>query len=301
MDRRTEQAHNEPGWHLRTEAEAMADNSPTMRRRQLGAELARLREGAGKKQTDAAEWVGIPSTSISRIERGQRKVNLGHLRLMLQLYDVGSPHAEALVQLARQSDERGWWADYGTTVPPWFADFLGMETAAQRLRTYESTFIPGLLQTGRYLEALASSSDVDEDRHAELRATRQRRLTDDNPLILDAVLDEGAVRRQVGGPDVMREQLAHLRSIMDLPNVTLRVLPFSAGAHPGTTSFVVMGFEEAPMDTVYVELRGGALYMEKPADVERYSASFDQITALALDEAETSSLLADLTRGGNVL
>jgi transcriptional regulator with XRE-family HTH domain len=131
----------------------MADDSPTMRRRQLGAELRRLREEAGKTQDEVHQWTNVPATTISRMETGKRRVPVTFLKAVLQLYGVGSPHAEALEKLARESSERGWWAAYGDTVPNWFAEFLGMETAADELWTYESEYVPGILQTRRYTAA----------------------------------------------------------------------------------------------------------------------------------------------------
>lgn len=285
------------GRYVITEA-TMADRSPTMRMRQLGMELRRLRDAAGKTQEESARWIDVTDTALSKMERGARRVRVAYVKSLCQLYDVGSPHAEFLERLARESGERGWWADYGNTVPHWFADFLGMETVATEVWTYESEYVPGLLQTQKYLEAAANeSTPSDAGRFTRLRATRWKRLVDDNPLTLRAVLNEAVLCRAVGGPDVMRGQIRHLIETAELPNVTVQVVPFSAGLHPAMAgSFTALRFPEAPMNTVYVEFKGGAIYMEKPPDVDRYTATFERLTEVALSGEETVSFLEQAER-----
>ncbi len=281
----------------------MADGpSPTVRRRQLGMELRRLREAAGKGQKEAGQWLGIPETGISKMENGKQRVTTAYLKLLLQLYDVGSPHADALDQLRRESDQRGWWVEYGKTVPDWFADYLGMETAAAEVWTYESELIPGLLQTPQYTEALnvamkPTASPDEIQRVVQLRATRQQRLTSDQPLTLRAVINEAALRRVVGSPDVMRGQARKLAEVAKLPNVTVQVLPFSVGAHSGMAgAFTALRFPEEPMNTVFVEFDGAALYLEAPPQIERYANTFERLTHLALDVDGTAELLDQIDR-----
>ncbi len=295
-------AHN-VGLHLLTEG-TMADDSPTMRRRQLGAELRRLREAAGKTQEDVHQWTNVPATTISRMETGKRRVPVTFLKAVLPLYGVGSPLAEALDKLARESGERGWWVAYGDTVPDWFANFLGMETAADEIWTYESEYVPGILQTSRYTDATRAAlvgtvSPEGSDKLVAVRSARQKRLTGDEPMILKAVLNEAVVRRQVGGPDVMREQLASLADAAGRPNVTVQVLPFAAGAHPGMLGpFTALRFPQEPLNTIYLELEGGAIYWEKPLAVQRYSAIFARLTELALTPQDTIALLNELQGRG---
>ncbi len=281
----------------------MADGpSPTVRRRQLGMELRRLRDAAGKTQQDAAEWLGIPATGISKMETAKQRVTQAYLKLLLQLYEVGSPHAEALDRLRRESGQRGWWADYGKTVPKWFADYVGMETVAAEVWTYESEFIPGLLQTPQYTEAvtvaLDSTRTPDEiQRLVQLRASRQQRLTSDEPLVLRAVINEAALRREVGGRDVMRAQAKWLAEAATLPNVTVQVLPFSAGAHRGMRgAFTALRFPEEPMNTVYLELDRAALYLEAPPEIARYASIFERLASIALDADGTAKLLDQIER-----
>lgn len=275
----------------------MADSSPTMRMRQLGMELRRLRDLAGKSQEEAAAWINKTDTTISKYETGARRIDVGNLRSLCQLYDVDAALVAFLERLARESGERGWWADYGSTVPDWFRDFLGMETVASEAWIYEAEPFPGLLQAEEYVRAVVSSRS-DAERFTKLRASRQKRLVDDNPLILRVVLNEAVLCRVVGGPEVMRRQIRHVIDTARLPNVTIQVLPFSVGFHPAMTgSFTALRFPETPMmNTVYVEIKGGALYVEKPPDVDRYSASFERLTELALDEEETIAFLEKMER-----
>lgn len=273
--------------------------SPTMRKRQLGWELKRLREAAGKNQDEAARWVGVLTTAISKMENGKQRVSPAYLKLLLQLYDVGSPHADALFQLARESGQRGWWVSYGDSVPVWFADYVGMETAAAEVWTYESELVPGLLQTPAYTEAVTRSANPNlppdrVDQAVAFRQARQRRLTSDDPVRVHAVLNEAVLRRTVGGPEVMAEQLDRLVAVAALPNVTVQVLPFAAGAHPAMIgSFATLRFPAEPMNTVYIELDGGAAYLEKPAEVARYAATFERLARQALTEEDSATWLTD--------
>jgi transcriptional regulator with XRE-family HTH domain len=281
----------------------MVDGSPTVPARRLGRELRRLREAMGKTQVEVAEWVGTPSTTISKIENAERNVPLPHLKLMLQLYEVDPAHGETLVQLAQQARERGWWADYGNVVPKWFIEYIGLESAASAVWTYEQEYVPGLLQTKGYTDAMtvaATSPGTSESAEgfARVRATRQQRLSGETPMVLRTVLSEAVLHRTVGGPDVMREQVARLRDAMSQPNISVQILPFSAGAHPAMTGpFTMLRFPERSMDMVYVELRGGAVYLERPVDVDTHEAIFERLSDLALSEDDTNSLLSEMERG----
>lgn len=287
--------HNE-GWHLLTEDAAMADSSPTMRRRQLGAELRHWREACGKRLTEAADWIGIDESGMSRVETGKRTVSLGNVRSLLDLYDVGSPERDELLSLAKDAQQRTWLAEFGTSVPERFRRFLGMEDATEEIWAYEGFYPPGLLQTRGYLDAAAATNPAFTperiERLAELRVVRQRRLVHPPTLKLRAVLDQAVVERQVGGPEVMQEQLRGLLDAAQLPNVMLHILPFGLGAHPGMTgSFTLLRFPQEEMTTVYIELERAALYLEKPAEVARYAATFDRLVQLALGREETINLL----------
>lgn len=280
----------------------MVDGSPTVPARRLGRELKRLREATGKTQAEVADWAGTYSTTISKIETGDRNAPLSVLKLMLQLYGVDAAHAEYLTQLAQQAREPGWWADYADAVPTWFMEYVGLESAAGAVWTYEQEYVPGLLQTSDYTEAMTlavSSTGPSESAEgfARVRATRQQRLSGDAPMVLRAVLSEAVLHRQVGGPDVMREQVARLRDATSRPNITVQVLPFSVGAHPGMTGpFTMLRFAERSMDMVFVEQRGGAIYLERPVDVDVHEADFGRLSDLALSEGDTVSLFNEMER-----
>lgn len=282
----------------------MAGSSPTVRRRQLGMELRRLRELAGKSQDDAAEWLGIDATAVSRMESGKRRVTVSHLRSYFQLYGVGSPHADYLLQLCRESAQRGWYVSYGKTVPNWFRDYVGMETAAAEVWTWEPLFVPGLLQTRAYTEALnvalnPTRKAEEIQRIVQLRMDRQQRLTDEDPLTVRALIDEAALRREVGSRKVMRAQLQHLIEISKLPNVTVQVIPFSAGAHRGMRgAFTALRFPEEPMNTVYLELYIEALYVEAPLEVASYTEIFERLAHTALNRDDTAELIASMIEEG---
>jgi transcriptional regulator with XRE-family HTH domain len=286
------------GYHLLTE-DGMG-SSPTVRRRQLGMELRRLRELAGKSQDDAAEWLGIDSTAVSRMESGKRRVTVAHLRSYFQLYGVGSPDSDYLLQLCRESAQRGWYVSYGKTVPDWFRDYLGMESAAAEVWTWEPLFIPGLLQSRAYTEALGAALNPTRtaeeiQRIAQLRTDRQQRLTGDDPLTVRALIDEAALRRKVGDREVMRTQLQHLTEVSKLPNVTVQVTPFSAGAHRGMRgAFTALRFPEEPMNTVYLELYGQAVYVEAPIEVAGFTETFEGLARTALSSEDTAELVAKM-------
>lgn len=301
MVRQGREAHN-AGWRVLTEGGAVADDSPTVRGQLLAAELRRLRVGVKKTQTEVARYVGLApgDTTISKFENAERVPPAPHLRLMLQCYgvDLDSSRAASIVELAKQAKQRGWWSEHSTSVPNWFERYLGLETAADEVETYEAEYVPGLLQTSRYTEALTTPANMElPEGFAAVRKRRQQRLLADEPLRLRAVLNEAVLLRDVGGPEIMREQLASLLDAADRLNISLQVLPFSVGIHPGMHGpFTIVRFKEKSIDTVYVELRGGAVYLNQPTDIELHSATFEQLTALALTEEDTISLVRETER-----
>ncbi len=273
---------------------------PTVRRRQLGKELRRLREGAGKTITEAAQWVGIKPPTVSKIENGRQAIRPTNVRLLLQLYGIGAPEADTLIRLAGEANQRGWWASYGDTVPDWFRNFVGLEADASEINGYDSELVPGQLQTAEYAEAviLAAHPNTTRDelqRLVTFRHERQERLAGSTPPRLHFVLNEAVLRRPVGGAEAFRQQLDHLTEMAHLPHVDLQVLPFSAGPHVAMgQTFRVVRFpgDEAGLDFVYLENDRGALYLERPADVDRFQTIFTQLTAAALPSGETSKFLA---------
>ena len=278
-------------------------SGPTIRRRQLGRQLRQLRSDAGRSSREVADWLEVSQATVSKVENGKQAPKVAHVRLLLQLYGVESPRSEAILRLAREANQRGWWTAYGDTVPDWFRDYVGLETDVTELRTYDPELIHGLLQTPGYIKAVTAAfneeySEFDVERYVDQRQARQDRLTGANPPTLVSVVGEGALRRQIGGPAVMREQLEHLIELTKLPHVTLQVLPFEAGAHPALVSpFILLGFEEDPgMDAVYLENNLGALYLERPRDVAHYSEVFDRVRKYAFSPKKTKDLLVTLVR-----
>lgn len=274
-----------------TEADEVALSSPTMRMRQLGAALQQLRERAGKSQAEAAAWIDLSPAALSKIENGTRRTRPHYVRNLCELYLVDMEESAALQQLASEAKERGWWAQYGSTVPRWFEVYLGMETDAQEAWDFSTMFVPGILQSERYIDVV-SPGDA-----KQVRLERQKRLTNDtDPLILRAILDQAVVERIVGDGTVMRHQTRHLIELAAVSNVTLQLLPFDAGAYSAVTAFTALRFPDHPMNTIYVEIPGGAVYHEKPGDVHFYTDMFDHLSALAFDEAKTITFLENLER-----
>lgn len=275
---------------------------PTIRRRQLAKRMRYLRERAGKTPKEAAEWAGTTTSTISKIENAKHAVQLAHIKLLLQLYGIEPPESDEILRLAREANQRGWWTSsaYGDTLPKWFRDYVGLENDAEEIWAYDPELVHGLLQTPSYVRAVVAAarpgcSPADLERSVDLRQARQDKLHGDRPPRLNVVLGEGALRRVVGGPAVMPQQLDTLIQLAKSDHIRLRVLPFDAGAHPAMVSpFILLRFDTEPddMDVVYLEHDTGALYMERPADIERYTWIFTEVTRQALDAAASARLIA---------
>lgn len=268
-------------------------SSPTVRRRRLGSELRRLREAAGLSNEDAAGHLGCSSSKISRMENGRVPFNWRDVRDLLTLYQVPEEEAEPLLAIARESRQRGWWHDYSAVLPPWFEVYVGLEAEATSIRTYQAQLVPGLLQTEAYARALLVAGRSDEvERQVGLRMKRQEVLTKPGAPQLWAVLDEAVLRRPVGGAEVMRQQLRYLADLA-LANVTVQVLPYSAGAHPAMLgAFVILEFGES--EVIYLEDLSSALYLEKPEEIRRYSVTFDVLRAEALGQEQSANLMRQI-------
>jgi hypothetical protein len=221
---------------------------------------------------------------------------------MLEIYGAGEEQRESLVQLARESKQKGWWHAYGDSVQPHFATYLGLESAASEIRIYEVNMIPGLLQTEDYARTVITAGMVNSpraeiERRVALGMERQR-LTRSSPPQVWTVLDEAGLRRQVGGPEVMRAQLEYLRELAGLRNVSLQVIPFSGGAHPGMGKpFVILVFGESiDPDVVYLEDLTSALWVEDVHQVDRYNVLFNHLQAAALSFDESAALICSVLK-----
>jgi transcriptional regulator with XRE-family HTH domain len=259
--------------------------SPTVRLRRLAGELTRLRNEAGYTREEVAQSLGLASSTVYRIETGHTRPQSRTIRELLDLYGVEGHERAALIELAREAGRRGWWRAYGDVLP---GPYVGLEAEAASVRNYEPLMLPGLLETEAYARAVVSAALVEDPgeihRRTAVRMARQRRLTGPDALDLWVVLDEAALRRPVGGPPVMAEQLRRLEEIATQPNVTLQVLPFDAGAYLGMGNpLAILSFPNpVDSDVVFLENMGGELYLESPEHVRRYVQVFDHLRAAAL-------------------
>lgn len=274
--------------------------TPSVRLRRLAAELRRLRASADLSREHVSEQTGINNATLYRIETARARPQKRTLIALLNLYDVDQTQRDYLIVLLRDAAKQGWLRPYHSDLPEEYTAYISFEDEAQGLRNFESLFLPGLLQTESYARAvirgvLPSATNDEIESRVRARVERQDVLTKDAPLKLWAVVDEAALHRAIGGPEVMREQLAHLVEMAKAPNITLQVIPFSAGAHPGMPGqFILMDFSD-PMDTdlVYIDSMAGDLFLESDADISRYRSIFDNLVAVALSPNESASLISE--------
>jgi transcriptional regulator with XRE-family HTH domain len=268
----------------------------------VGAQLRRLRTDMGLTRDEAAKAIRASEWKIHRLENGQVGFKERDIVDLLALYEVTDPgEVAAFLMLTREANAPGWWQHYGDVLPPWFRTYVDLESAASLIRTYEGQFVPGLLQTDDYMRAVVRGAHLDESseelgRRVRLRMARQTLLTREHPPRLWAVVDEAALRRPVGGREVMRGQLERLLDATKLPNVTLQVLPFGAGAHSAMVgAFSVLRFagQQLP-DVVYLEQLTSALYLDKRDEVERYLDVMEQLCVDSQPPAETVELLSKI-------
>ncbi|MGA8458276.1 MAG: helix-turn-helix transcriptional regulator [Streptosporangiaceae bacterium] len=279
------------------------EHSPTVRRRRLALELRRLREAARLTCEEVAEHLECSASKISRVETGRVSVSPRDVRDMLELYGVPADQRESLVQLARDSRQKGWWHAYSDTMQPQMATYIGLESAASEIRIYEVSLIPGLLQTEDYARAviragMVNSPAEDIERRVSLLMARQPAVVRDDPPKVWAVLDEAALRRRVGGSGLMRLQLEHLLAQAALPNVAVQVIPFAGGAHPAMgRPFIILVFpERVDTDVVYLEDLTSALYLEDVAEVDRYNVFFNHLRATALSFDDSAALITSVLK-----
>ncbi|MQA24569.1 MAG: helix-turn-helix domain-containing protein [Micromonosporaceae bacterium] len=275
---------------------------PTIPRWQLGEELARRREAAGVSTAEVAEKLDCSESKIKKIEAGYVGVVKAELAVMLDLYQVEDQQdRDSLLGLQKLGKQRGWWSQFGR-VPNSFGNFLGLESSATSIRIFEPLVAHGLLQTEEYATAHERTvspglSPEQVERQVKIRMARQERvLRGEEPPEAWVVLDEAVLRRVVGGVEVMRRQLEHLRSMVD--QVTLQVVPFSHGGYPGMLgAFTIFEFNEDIRSPVaYVEGQGGGLYLEKAPDLQRCNVSYNHLTAAALSPPQSAKLIAAVLR-----
>lgn len=276
--------------------------NPTVRRRRLGQELRRLREQKGMTAEEVAERLLVSQSKISRLENGRRSISQRDVRDLCGVYEVEDQRmVESLMEMAKDSRQQGWWHSFGD-IP--YSVYIGLETDAASLRVYDPQVVPGLLQTRRYAEslitgALPETAAADIEKRVQVRLRRQQRINArENPLRLWTVLDEAALKRVVGNQAVMREQLEHLVEQAQLPHVTVQVIPFELGAHPGLNGqYAILEFPDASdSSVVYIEGVTSDLYLEKPNDVQKYSVMYEHLRAQALNVEQSRQFIEDIAK-----
>lgn len=280
--------------------EVHAAGSPIVRRRELGALLKALRNGKGWTAEQVADRLLISPSKLSRLETGQRGASARDIRDLCNLYEVDDEQRQHLIELAREGKRRAWWQPLALP----YSTYVGLEDEATSIKDYGLAIMPGLLQTADYARAIVRAAvprrvpEVVEQR-VEGRMTRQQLLYTNDPPRFEAVVNESVLHRVVGNPAVMQGQLERLLELSDLPNVTLQVIPYEAGALPaGNNKFIILGFPQATVsDIVFIEGLTGDLYLDDPRDVEIYQLTFRTLTQLAASPDATRDIIAAMIPG----
>jgi len=276
---------------------AQPGSGPTVLRILLGSQLRMLREVKGITREEAGYAIRASGSKISRMELGRVSFKERDVTDLLKLYGVDDDEAATLVELAIEANSPGWWHKYSDVLPDWFQVYVGLEEAASLIRLYEVQFVPGLLQTADYARAVVQlgqpgAAPEEIERRISLRLARQELLTKPGGPRLWAIVDEAALRRPIGGKEVMRAQLVQLLEATEQPQVTLQVMPFRSGGHAAEAgAFTIMRFPEPDLpDVVYLEQLTSALYLDKRDDVEKYTEVMERLSVEA-ESPERSVLI----------
>jgi transcriptional regulator with XRE-family HTH domain len=278
-------------------------SGPTIARWQLGSQLKAMREAAGITHSQIADVLACSESKIYKIEAGDVGINRGDLLVMLDRYKVSDddPRRSSALDLQSQGKQRGWWAKYGT-LPTNYSNYVGLEGAATEIRSFELATVPGLLQTEDYARAITSAAFPEQpdevERRVGLRLARQACLTEDPPLRFWGIVDEGVLHRRTGGDAVMQAQLRHMVDTSRRPNVTIQVLPFAEGWHPGSAgSFSILEFPDGVHSPVaYIVSPAGEMYLEREDDVRRVTLTYTHLQTAALSASKSRDLIAALAR-----
>lgn len=279
--------------------------APTVRTRQLAAELRQIRDGLGLRIEDVVARTGaaLNGSKISRVETGRVGVKIADLETLLKVYEIpeDSPVHQRLMRLARSRKQRGWWQPYSDQISTAYVDLITQEAEATSQRTYEDKLIPGLCQTAAYARATLKATTMTAppekiDTLVEVRMARQSALTRPEPLELWAIIHEAALRLRTADPTIMRDQLQRLLDLTELPQVSIQVLPLDATPHPGLSgAFTMLGFERTKdLDVVLLENLRTTVYVEDPAEVTVYGSAFERLRAAARPVDESADLIASL-------
>ncbi|MFD5470254.1 helix-turn-helix domain-containing protein [Streptomyces sp. NPDC127105] len=269
----------------------------TTRRRQLGAMLRKLRARKGMTLEEAGQLVGVSKATVSRYETQAGPVKWIVVDALCREYGASDSEREAVVRLAKDAKQQGWWSSFADSIPESMNLLLTLEDEAVREDHFSCVYVPGLLQSRAYSTALQKANEIplqpsEIERLVDIRMKRQEILNRPKPPRLWAILDESVIRRVVGSPETMKEQLGRLLEANESPHITLQVLPFSKGAHSAALgSFVILGGTESALDVVYVDFHVGSLFLEKDEELERYRLAFEYLRAQALDMEASSALI----------
>jgi hypothetical protein len=270
----------------------------TLRSKWLGQQLRELRDVNELLLKDVGEYLQRDPAIVSRFESGGYPIRRPDLLALLDLYGVAdSRRREALLKLSQEVWQKGWWDGYAEEVAGEFVDYVWLESRAHEIRTFDNTLLPGLFHTLAYARAAIAAAEYDAkgeqvDRWVELRMTRQRVLEGDSPPRLSAIIDEAVLRREVGGSECLAAQLGELAEYAARPNIEIRVLPFSAGAHASPTgAFRIFTMEKPFPEVGYAETPKGAIYVESP-DTQRFARTYDELRELTLVPEESAELIS---------
>ncbi|MGP4115467.1 helix-turn-helix domain-containing protein [Streptomyces sp. 4N509B] len=276
---------------------------PTVGQIVLGLRLRDLRERAGCTFADAAAVLSVNTTTVRRMEKAEVGLRPLYVKALLERYGVAPDEIDSFLTLVDEANRPGWWHRYRDVLPDWFGLYVSLEGEASLIRAYEPHCVPGLLQTQDYARVLLrtgfpGASEEELGRRVALRMARQDLLTRPGAPLLWAVVEEHVLRRRVGSPAVMRDQIDRLLEAATLPNVTLQIMPFNAGPHPGMFGpFQLFRFDipELP-DIVYAESLTGAVYLEDRADTSAYREVLDRMSAQAAPVQDTGALLGEIRK-----
>ncbi|MEU3343546.1 helix-turn-helix transcriptional regulator [Streptomyces sp. NPDC006700] len=269
----------------------------TTRRRQLGAMLRKLRARKGMTLEEAGQLVGVSKATVSRYETQAGPVKWIVVDALCREYGASDSEREAVVRLAKDAKQQGWWSSFADSIPESMNLLLTLEDEAVREDHFSCVYVPGLLQTRAYSTALQKANEIplqpsEIERLVDIRMKRQEILNRPKPPRLWAILDESVICRVVGSPEAMKEQLGRLLEANESPHITLQVLPFSKGAHSAALgSFVILGGTESALDVVYVDFHAGSLFLEKDEELDRYRLAFEYLRAQALDMEASSAMI----------
>ncbi|MET9416861.1 helix-turn-helix transcriptional regulator [Streptomyces klenkii] len=285
-------------------AEVRPAGAPTVLRVVLGKRLHDLREKAGLSYEEAGRALDVTHATVRRMEKAEVGLKLPYVEKLLRVYGVtDATEVEGFLDLAREANRPGWWHRFRDVLPEWFSAFVSLEGEANLIRAYEPHYVPGLLQTERYARAVLRAGmphapEADIERAVAVRRQRQSLLTREGAPLLWVVMDETVLRRPIGGPDIMREQVSRLAEATTMPNVRLQIMPFAAGPHPAMYGpFHIFRFPlpELP-DIAYAENLVGASYFDQREDVSAFLEALDRMCAQAAPAQTTEAVLGGIRK-----